>query len=365
MIPFCRVSLKSCNRPATCRQCLKERVKPLTVRARQISGSLDWCERGASFGIGIGIGLPALLLRQYSSPLDRYVTLGGIPMDEKGPSQTAIRTAMRRAAHYLLDDDPKVLADAFARSFAGFSNDQDLLTALRAAPLGNVPWMRTPYVIRNRYAEDELANAVSRGIAQYVILGAGLDSFAYRCPDSMGHVNIFEVDHPASQSWKRQRVAELGITVPRTLHYIPIDFETQTLTEGLTTGGLNRVAPTFFSWLGVTQYLTPEAVLQTLGEIVEVSAKGSQLVVQFIAPPETLAEDEAELVHSLATGSAKVGEPWLSYFEPQQLAEHLQRLGFHAIRHFGPAEAATRYLANRTDGMRLPAYFRMIVAEAG
>ena len=105
--------------------------------------------------------------------------------------------------------------------------------------------MRTPYVVRNRYAEDELADAVDRGVAQYVILGAGLDSFAYRRPDSMRHVEVFEVDHPASQAWKRQRVAELGIPVPATLHYIPVDFEKQTLTDGLAAGGVDRVAPIF------------------------------------------------------------------------------------------------------------------------
>ena len=192
-----------------------------------------------------------------------------------------------------------------------------------------------------------------------------MNSFAYRRPDSMRHVEVFEVDHPASQAWKRQRVAELGIPVPATLHYIPVDFEKQTLTDGLAAGGVDRVAPIFFSWLGVTQYLTSEAVLQTLKEVAEVSVKGSQLVVQFIAPPESLAENDAALVHSLATGSAKVGEPWLSYFEPHRLAEHLLRLGFRTTRHFGPAEATTKYLANGSDGMRLPAYFPMITADLG
>jgi methyltransferase (TIGR00027 family) len=108
--------------------------------------------------------------------------------------------------------------------------------------------MRTPYVIRNRYGEDELANAVTQGVTQYVILGAGLDSFAYRRPDFMRHVEVFEVDHPASQTWKRHRVAELEIPVPPTLHYVPVDFEVQTLTEGLAAGGLHGMAPTFFSW---------------------------------------------------------------------------------------------------------------------
>jgi methyltransferase (TIGR00027 family) len=271
---------------------------------------------------------------------------------------------MRRAAHYLLDEEPKVLADTFARAFAGFSGDEELLAAIRNAPLGDVAWMRTPYVVRNRYAEDELAAAVRRGFTQYVILGAGLDSFAYRRPDFMKHVQVFEVDHPASQAWKRQRVAELEIPVPPALRYIPIDFETQTLADGIFAGGVNRNVPVFLSWLGVTQYLSSDAVIGTLRDIRATCAKGSELVMQFIMPPDSLADDDAAVLRALADASAKVGEPFLSFFQPKYLADELQRLGFRAITHFGPAEAA-KYLAGRTDGMRLPAYFRMIKAEVG
>jgi methyltransferase (TIGR00027 family) len=130
---------------------------------------------------------------------------------EKDPSQTAIRVAMRRAAHYFLDAEPKILADRFARALAGFSSDDEFLKAYQA--LSN-PWLRMSFALRNRLAEDELAKAVEHGARQYVILGAGLDSFAYRQPDLVRLLDVFEVDHPASQAWKRDRVAALGITVP-------------------------------------------------------------------------------------------------------------------------------------------------------
>jgi methyltransferase (TIGR00027 family) len=220
-------------------------------------------------------------------------------------------------------------------------------------------------VLRNRYAEDELARAFRKGVSQYIILGAGLDSFAYRRPEFMRTLDVFEVDHPASQAWKRRRVAELGIPIPATLHYVAVDFETATLTDGLASGGVNLAVPAFFSWLGVTQYLTPETVLGTLREIATIGAPGSYVVVQFMPPAATLSDDEAGLLTALATGAAKVGEPWLSFFKPRELEDHLRKMGFRDITHFGPREAWATYLGDRKDGMRAPEYFRMIKAELG
>ena len=133
---------------------------------------------------------------------------GTVLMIGRSPSRTAIRVAMYRAAHYLLDAEPKILADPFARSFAGFSSEEELLRAINAIvpPVDLVP-VRTIFALRSRYAEDELAQAVRRGTQQYIILGAGLDSFAYRRPDLMRTLEVYEVDHPASQVWKRERVA--------------------------------------------------------------------------------------------------------------------------------------------------------------
>jgi methyltransferase (TIGR00027 family) len=278
------------------------------------------------------------------------------------PSRTAVNTAVWRAAHTLLDDEPKILADPFARNFAGHVSDAALLAAHDAHPLAQVRGFRTQFALRNRYAEDELADAVRRGIGQYVILGAGLDSFAYRRPDLMRALDVYEVDHPASQAWKRARVTELGIEAPARLRYVPIDFERETLTQGLAAGGFRTGERAFFSCLGVTQYLTPEAVRQTLREIAAVAAPGSELVLEFIAPAAVLGAEEGALVAALATNSAKLGEPWLSFFEAAEMEAVLRQAGFSAVEHFGREEAYQRYLLGRTDGCRLPGYFRMAKA---
>jgi methyltransferase (TIGR00027 family) len=265
---------------------------------------------------------------------------------------------MRRAAHFLLDAGPKILADRFARALAGFSSDEEFLKALQALPN---PMLRTLFVLRHRLAEDELAKAVEHGTRQYVILGAGLDSFAYRQPDLVRLLEVYEVDHPASQAWKRERVAALGITVPSTLHYAPIDFERDTLTEGLARAGLNRREATFFTWLGVTQYLTREAVLRTLREVAAFSTARSTLVLDFIAPPDTLTDEEAALLTSVAEGTAKLGEPFISFFTSDDMQHALTHAGFASVEHFG-VEAFDRYLRGRTDGARLPDHFRMAKA---
>jgi methyltransferase (TIGR00027 family) len=284
-------------------------------------------------------------------------------MEEGGPSRTAIVTAMLRGAHYLLDVEPRILDDSFAPVFAGFSSDEELLKALHDLKVPDFVRMRTLFVVRNRYAEDEFVRSVAQGMSQYVILGAGLDSFAYRRRDLLQVLDVYEVDHPASQAWKRQRVEELGIKIPERLHYVPVDFERETLTNGLSVAGVNLKAATFFSWLGVTQYLTSAAVLNTLREVARLAAPGSEIVFQFIVPAATLVGEERDLVEALAARSAAVGEPWLSSFTPEELEVHLKQVGFKEVIHFGPHNATERYLTGRSDQLRLPGYFHMIDAR--
>lgn len=284
-------------------------------------------------------------------------------MESRASSRTAIWSAIYRAAHCLLDDTPKVLADPFARPFAGFSSDEELLKTLDALAIPDLSRLRTLFALRSRYAEDELATAVQHGISKYVILGAGLDSFAYRRPDALRALRVYEVDHPSSQAWKRARVAELGIEAPPTLRYVPVDFEHQTLTDGLAAGGVDGDAKAFFSWLGVTQYLTRDAVLNTLREIVSATAPGSELVVQFLVPAATLNQREGKFLAAHAARAAGVGEPWLSFFEPGDLDACMRQIGFREIFHFGPEQATERYLLARTDGLRLPPYFGLIKAR--
>jgi hypothetical protein len=179
----------------------------------------------------------------------------------------------------------------------------------------------------------------------------------------MQALHVYEVDHPATQSWKRARLKELGIKSPRTLHHIPIDFEHETLTSGLAAGGVNCNVKAFFSCLGVTQYLTRDVVLNTLREIASATAPGSELVVQFIVPAATLSREEGNLVTAAAGRAASMGEPWLSFFAPDDLETNMTQIGFDQIEHFGSEEATERYLLDRTDGLTLPGFFRMIKAR--
>jgi methyltransferase (TIGR00027 family) len=284
-------------------------------------------------------------------------------MEQRAPSRTAIGTAMHRAAHLLLDEDPKILVDPFARAFAGYASDADMLQAIASEEMIEFPRMRAVFTLRSRYTEDELARAIIRGIDQYIILGAGLDSFAYRRPDLVEALDVFEVDHPASQAWKRARIAELGIAAPTHLHHVSIDFERQTLGEGLAESIVDLGKPVFLSLLGVTQYLTPDATLRMLRDVAATTASGSELVFQFVVPPATLAGDEAALVTAFAERNGSRGEPWLSYFEPAEIERHLLAAGFSGVVHFGPEEATQRYLRGRGDGLCMPAYFHMIKAS--
>ena len=142
-------------------------------------------------------------------------------MEQKGPSRTAIGTAVHRAAHLLLDEDPKILVDPFARAFAGYASDAEMLQALASLEMIAFPRMRAVFTLRSRYAEDELAGAIIRGIDQYIILGAGLDSFAYRRPDLVALLDVFEVDHPATQEWKRPLLVEAEMPVPASSTFAP------------------------------------------------------------------------------------------------------------------------------------------------
>jgi methyltransferase (TIGR00027 family) len=219
-------------------------------------------------------------------------------------------------------------------------------------------------VMRNRYAEDELDKAIARGVAQYVILGAGLDSFVYRRPDLAGVVQVFEVDYPATQQWKRMRLRELRVELPPNLIFIPLDFEMQPLTAGLQAGGYRPEAPAFFSWLGVTMYLTEEAIFNTL-RVVASLALGSEIVFSYVVPEALLDEEHQRLLAAIKAGAAARGEPWLSCFEPAHLKARIKELGFTQVWDLGPEEANARYFAGRTDGLRVPPWFHLMSARVG
>jgi methyltransferase (TIGR00027 family) len=283
-------------------------------------------------------------------------------MEEGRPSLTAIATATARAAHLLLDDAPKILGDNFALELSGAANEAILRANLKAFQ-DEVATLSTPELaqtffrhfralttMRSRYVEDELEKALQLGVAQYVILGAGLDSFAYRRRDLVEVVRVFEVDHPRSQSWKQARLRELSVALPPNLTCIPLDFEQQTLAEGLRAGGYRFENPGFFSWLGVTQYLTEEAIFSTLKEVASL-ASGTEIICGYNIAEALLDEEGRRLMAIPKAYTAARGEPWQSFFEPARLAVRLQELGFTQVADFGPEEANARYFAGRTDGL--------------
>ena len=221
---------------------------------------------------------------------------------------------------------------------------------------------RALMIARSRYTEDALSRAIARGITRYVILGAGLDSFAWRNPHLAATVEIFEIDHPASQQWKRLRLQELGIDPPPNLTMLPIDFEKQTLLQGLRDGGCPLEKPAFFSWLGVTQYLTREAVLGTFKQLATL-APGTEISFTFVVPQSLLAGDDRRLFAMAAAGAAARGEPWVTFFEPPELTSQLEGFGFIRIEDFSSGKANARYFAGRGDGLRVPDGEHVMLAQ--
>jgi methyltransferase (TIGR00027 family) len=205
--------------------------------------------------------------------------------------------------------------------------------------------MRIFIAVRTRFAEDALAAAVERGVRQLVILGAGLDTYAYRGAMRQ-RLRVFEVDHPATQAWKRRRLTEAAIPLPACLTFAPIDFERGTLAAGLDDAGFDPAQQTFFTWLGVVPYLTEEAVWSTLGFIADLP-NGAHVVFDYSDPPDSLTPEMRALHEKRAARVAELGEPWVNYFEPDQLRSKLTGLGFHAVEDLGPPQIAARYFPNR------------------
>jgi methyltransferase (TIGR00027 family) len=267
-------------------------------------------------------------------------------MQEGKFSRTAHRVAVRRAAHQLLDQ-PRVLDDPLALRIIGTAAAEEL----RSNPKEHHSFsraFRAFMAARSRYAEDELARAVAHGATQYVVLGAGLDTFAYRNPHP--NLRVFEVDHPATQAWKRECLQAAAIAIPASLTFVPIDFEQQTLADGLVRAGLNPNAAAFFSWLGVTPYLTREACMTTLSFIAKMPA-GSGVVFDFAVDHKLLNLGQRMALTALSRRVAAAGEPFQLFFDPKHLQEDLKNLGFHRTQLLQGKELNERYFKDRNDGL--------------
>jgi methyltransferase (TIGR00027 family) len=282
-------------------------------------------------------------------------------MDVGRPSATAQDAAILRAAHQVLDK-PLVLDDPIALRIIGAKTE----SALRSYPelFNTRRSLRAFVVLRSRYAEDELARAVKKGTCQYVILGAGLDTFPYRNSYPESSLRVFEVDHPATQAWKRQRLGEAGIAFPTSLVFVPIDFERQTLADELKRAGFRADRASFFSLLGVVVYLTKPAVMETFKFVASLPV-GSEIVFDYGVPSSLLTENQRTAREAGAKRVATIGEPWITYLDPSSFASELQAMGFRHVEDLGPEQANERYFKGRADGLRLGGAGRLMKARVG
>lgn len=302
-------------------------------------------------------------------------------MDATRASMTALATSLMRAIHTRLDR-PALIEDAWGDRLV---LDQELEALWRAAEPGLEPAasqrvsalgslrdrvdavLRThptyaTIIVRTRHAEDALAAAVEGGVRQYVIVGAGMDSFALRRPAFAGDLEIFEIDHPATQEFKQRRLRDCGVALPDRLHFIAADLSAEPLGSALERSSFSQGELSFFSWLGVTSYLTREANLATLREIARCAAPASELVFTYIDQREFEPDTASAETQRIRAGLAAAGEPWVSGFHPAQLPDELRGLGLVLLEDLGGDDLRVRYCAGRDDGL-IPAPY-MHIARA-
>jgi methyltransferase (TIGR00027 family) len=260
-------------------------------------------------------------------------------------SKTALRVAIRRAAHQAIDR-PRVLEDPIAQRLIGRGYERDMERAMHYVARD----FRLYMSVRSRYAEDKLAQQVANGVEQYVILGAGLDTFAYRSP--YPRLRVFEVDFPATQEWKHELLAAAGIEIPGNLTFIPLDLEHKSLAESLDEARFNAAEPAFFGWLGVVPYLTLKAFRATLATIGQMPA-GTAISFDYAFPPETLSPQRRRVFETLSKRVAAAGEPLQLFFTPEELEREVRAAGFSRIEQFDTNCMNETYFKGRADGLKL------------
>jgi len=264
------------------------------------------------------------------------------------PDNTAVRTALWRALHVQIDDQPHVFEDevgvALAAPEPGWQQRPDMDPKFTSR-------FRASIVARARFVEDLLAAQVSRGIRQYIILGAGLDTFAQRQPELAAKLQVFEIDQPRTQMWKRQRLIELGYGIAEWLRFVPVDFEAgANWWEQLALAGFDARQPAFLASTGVCMYLTREANAVSLRQIAALAA-GSTLAMTFQLPLEELDPDDRSGRLMAEKGASAAGTPFISFFSPQEMVDLALECGFRTARHVAAKSLAERYLAGRSDGL--------------
>jgi len=271
-------------------------------------------------------------------------------MEPRQPSRTARGAAAHRAAHQILEK-ASIFADPFACAILGEAPEA---IAAEEAAQPQRAYLRLFVTARSRFAEDALALAVARGVRQLVVLGAGLDTFALRNPHAARGLRVFEVDHAGTQLWKRARLGQAGIAIPPSLAFVTADFEHPDAAEGLLAGalaaaGFEPARPAFFIWLGVTAYLTQEAVAATLSFVA--ALPGAELVFDYSEPPENFQPERRRFYDAAAEQVAALGEPWISHFQPADIASRLHGLGFAELEDLAYADCLLRYAGKTYDAI--------------
>lgn len=266
------------------------------------------------------------------------------------PDQTAVRTALWRALHLEVDPPPHVFEDEVGLTLAApddeWRNRPDMSPFTRP--------FRASIVARARFVEDLVAERAARGVGQYVILGAGLDTFAQRRPGLTSHLLVFEVDQPGPQEWKRQRLVDLGFGIPTSLRFVPVDFEAgDSWWERLAASGFDSGRPAVVASTGVSMYLTKNAIATTLHQVAML-APGSTLVMSFMLPIELVDPEVRFGVERAIEGARASGTPFISFFTPTEMLALAHDAGFKKVQHVSADMLAERYFAGRMDGLRPP-----------
>ena len=284
-----------------------------------------------------------------------------------GPDITAVGAAFGRAAHVMLDDPPYVLEDTLSIQLA----DADVLRAARlltadgrmVAPQDDprARW-RGNFVGRARLVEDIVGDRLGTGVGQFVILGAGLDTFAQRRPDVTSRLRIFEVDEASTQRWKQERLRELAMPVPDNLRFVPVDFESgDSWVRAIAMSGFDRTRASVIASTGVTQYISIDAITTTMREAAELAA-ATMFVSTFVLPVDLIDPDDKELRALTEERAAARGCPWISFYSPDQFLSLAVAAGFDDVQHVSARELNERYFLGRPDGLRAASGEHLITA---
>ncbi len=284
-------------------------------------------------------------------------------------SRTSDVTAAMRAIHLVRHGEPKIFKDPYALRLTSrrwrtiIGNPLLYRLLFRTDLYGWIHPVIGDIVARTRYAEDLLDSAVRQGVSQYVLLGAGMDSFALRRPEWTASLMVFEIDHPATQQRKKKRIAAMGTPLPKNHFFLPVDFERESLAAALSRSSFSTEAPAFFSWLGTLVYIEKHAALQTLSDVASCAAKGSRIVFTYCEPEPLEGKTSSETFQRMLRATRRRGEPMVTGFHDEALLGELHRLGFRVEERLFPDEIRRRYFWNRTDGLTMLDHFRFLCAR--